>query len=272
MIYKTKQFDFQMCKDRKFDQFFVWNDKNIYVMDNHRAALWCWLNRLNKIPSTNLKVLHIDNHPDMSPAGLHCACANNVEFSTLSLKEYLNLKHNPKEKHFHGEVNEQVFSYQNFLRFFIQKYPNIIDSSDVYITQYHWETKPIIDPKFKRNLSKYIKDIDRSTDCSQSTARLYKTDLIKLFEKDQNSKWIVDLDFDYFYNEETNRLNIKLAKEVIQHIKEWYDKNKIIGLTIAWSPEFLINRKSETVIFGLEKAKQINSILSKIFKLDFPEL
>jgi len=30
-----------------WSQNFVWKKDNIYIMDNHRAALWCWLKQLN---------------------------------------------------------------------------------------------------------------------------------------------------------------------------------------------------------------------------------
>lgn len=51
-----------------------------------------------------------------------------------------------------------------------------------------------------------------------------------------------------------------------------YDKNKIIALTVAWSPEFLIDRKTETIKSGLEKAKDLNTRFCQIFNLDFQQL
>lgn len=267
IIYKAKQFDFKETEDRMFDQFFVWNKEKIYIMDNHRAALWCWLNEIKKNPKIKLKILHIDNHLDMSPKGLHCKCATNVNFDKLELDDYLKSQHNCEQ---YGNI--EIFSYENFLRFFVQTYPGNINPLDVFVTQHHWEIKPNIDPAMTQNLEKYLGKVEVSTDCSQAAKRLHIGDLISLFENDHFSNWIVDLDFDYFYNEETNKLNIKLAEKVILHIKEWYDKNRIIALTVAWSPEFLINRKSEIIAFGLEQAKGLNLIFSKIFKLDFPKL
>lgn len=271
MLYRNKTCT-TSTDDRAFEQCFVWKNNNIYIMDNHRAALWCWLNEVNKNPETKIRLLHIDNHPDMSPIGLHCKCASKVDFITLTLSGYLNLKHNPSEQHSFKEGAEQVFSYQNFLRFFIQNYSNIIDPKNVFITQHHWETKPDVDPKLTESLSKYLKDVISDSDCSQSITRLYKIDLAYLFETDQNSKWIIDLDFDYFYNEKTNRLNIKLADEVIHYIKEWHGKNKIIALTVAWSPEFLIKRDVENMKQGLERAKELNSIFCKAFELKFSQI
>ena len=30
-----------------FDQNFLWRKDNIFIMDNHRAALWCWLQHMS---------------------------------------------------------------------------------------------------------------------------------------------------------------------------------------------------------------------------------
>lgn len=267
IIYKAKQFYFQKGEDRAFDQFFVWNTEKIYIMDNHRSALWCWLSEIKKSPQINLKILHIDNHLDMSPRGLHCKCATSINFDKLGLEDYIKSQHNCEQ---YGNI--EIFSYENFLRFFVQTYPKNINPLDVFVTQHHWEIKPNIDPSMTQNLEKYLDKVKVSIDCSQAARRLYIEDLISLFENDHFSSWIVDLDFDYFYNEKTNELNFELAEQIIHKIKSWYDMDRIVALTIAWSPEFLINRESESTEFGLEQAKKLNLMLIEIFKLDFPEL
>ncbi len=268
IIYRAKQFRHNGKEDRPFDQFFVWNRENIHIMDNHRAALWCWINDLKKQSSSDLKLLHIDNHPDMSPKGLHCSCVKKADLSKLALKTYLVKKHSQNEKHFYGEEGEKLFSYENFLSAFIENNPQYVKSTDVLVTHSHWETKPKVDPAFVEAMKKYIIETDDKVDCSRSAKRLYKDDLISLFRNGNYPGWIVDLDFDYFYNEKTNRMNYKLAEEVIKQIKKWYDLGKIISLTVAWSPEFLINRNTETMRKGLLKAKKINSIFCKIFNIN----
>ena len=30
-----------------YEQNFLWRDGAVYVMDNHRAALWCWIQHLH---------------------------------------------------------------------------------------------------------------------------------------------------------------------------------------------------------------------------------
>ncbi|WP_022660631.1 peptide arginase family protein [Paucidesulfovibrio longus] len=41
---------------------FLWNDGNAYVMDNHRAALWCWSRHM--APGRSYGLLHVDQHYD----------------------------------------------------------------------------------------------------------------------------------------------------------------------------------------------------------------
>lgn len=42
---------------------FLGQDRNIYVMDNHLAAGWCWLNSLN--PNEQYNFFHVDQHQDL---------------------------------------------------------------------------------------------------------------------------------------------------------------------------------------------------------------
>lgn len=43
-------------------QNFLCRARNVYVMDNHRAALWCWLQELDLKQTHSL--IHVDRHPD----------------------------------------------------------------------------------------------------------------------------------------------------------------------------------------------------------------
>jgi UPF0489 domain len=45
-----------------FEQNFLWKSGDVYVMDNHRAALWCWLQHI--APEKKHSIFHIDRHYD----------------------------------------------------------------------------------------------------------------------------------------------------------------------------------------------------------------
>lgn len=42
---------------------FLWHCNNLYIMDNHRLALWCWWQHLDRSPN-GWNFLHIDRHYD----------------------------------------------------------------------------------------------------------------------------------------------------------------------------------------------------------------
>lgn len=47
------------------DQAFLWRHENLFIMDNHRAAIWCWEQLLPT--ESAFSVLHVDAHYDMLP-------------------------------------------------------------------------------------------------------------------------------------------------------------------------------------------------------------
>ena len=48
---------------RCWDDIFLWNENNIYIMSNHRLALWCWLQD-KKTFNKEYSLIHIDKHTD----------------------------------------------------------------------------------------------------------------------------------------------------------------------------------------------------------------
>lgn len=61
----------------------LWRERNVYIMDNHRCALWCWL---QEIPGEDrLSVFHVDAHYDLAwdwcPAALDVL--RRVDLATL---------------------------------------------------------------------------------------------------------------------------------------------------------------------------------------------
>ena len=65
---------------------FLWRSGSLYVMDNHRAASWCWLQHSG--PEGNANVVHIDAHYDTAGAGGRSS-ENQPPTASLGLREYL---------------------------------------------------------------------------------------------------------------------------------------------------------------------------------------
>lgn len=250
---------------RTFDQFFVCNEDSIYIMDNHRAALWCWLQEITTDKNNKFNLLHIDNHLDMTPKGLDCCFSSKYALKKTSIKQYLIMRHSCKE---YGTI--PIFSYDNFLRFFLQSFSNIVNVEKAYVTLPYSNNKPTAKKnKIDKNFKKTFGFDKTDDDCYSRAKRLYKNDLLNLLKQDSKEKWIIDLDLDYFYSENTHSLNTELAKEIFTLIKNWYNKKKIVIVTVAWSPEFLINNDNELLNVGFERAKKLNKEFCKIFNIDF---
>jgi hypothetical protein len=70
-----------------FNQNFLWRTGNLYVMDNHRAALWCWLQHVD--PKQHHSLFHIDRHYDALTSRLDTWLANLPADWSLGVDEYL---------------------------------------------------------------------------------------------------------------------------------------------------------------------------------------
>ena len=68
---------------------FLWKTNNVYVMDNHLAAAWCWMQECNT--DTRYNFLHIDRHNDLgtnTPFDVYKHIQHNQH---LSIDEYTEL-------------------------------------------------------------------------------------------------------------------------------------------------------------------------------------
>ena len=70
---------------------FLWKSDNapIYIMDNHLAAAWCWMQECNNDEKYNF--IHIDQHADLGASGN----TNEIEFLRtnphISINDYDNI-------------------------------------------------------------------------------------------------------------------------------------------------------------------------------------
>jgi hypothetical protein len=77
-----------------YNQNFLWRYGNVYVMDNHRAALWCWLQHVD--PRSRHSIFHIDRHNDTLQARLDEWLANLPEsLVDLTIDQYLAFSYVP---------------------------------------------------------------------------------------------------------------------------------------------------------------------------------
>ncbi len=194
---------------------FLYQYDNLYIMDNHRLAAWCWAQKVDK--NLKYKVVHIDKHCD--------ALGNQMEswlkeikkdLKDLSLQEYLDLKFQK------GNDDFKVFNWTNYIPLFYHFYKENIWDFDFYVHQG-------IPCSIPENLQSKI------TKCSFfNLINDFPENVLEDFEY-----FIVNLDIDYFFTDRDDYFEI-MSPKTIEHIISAimnFSKNKNNIVTIAISPE-----------------------------------
>lgn len=98
-----------------YDQNFVWGRGNVYIMDNHRAAFWCWLQHLEDY--SRVQLFHIDRHTDTLYSRIDTWLPLCPDVRSMSLPSYLDLTYNSSDC---GDV--PLFRWDNYLSLFLEKH------------------------------------------------------------------------------------------------------------------------------------------------------
>ncbi len=183
-------------------------ENNIYVMDNHRLALWCWFQSIKKAKRYNL--FHIDAHPDMSQSGL---ADSHQDLWNLSLEEYRTA--------LQVDINTPLFRWDNYLEIFLQKYSDNVGHT-ISATHHLGSNKGLQEEVKPLELIKRLDDI--------FSEKIYVNNLT----------WIVNLDLDYFFSSRPQKLQLfsdEFIDALTMSIRQGLDNGAIEVLTVALSPE-----------------------------------
>ena len=203
----------------------LWQNKNIYVMDNHLSAAWCWLQTCDCQKKYNF--MHIDRHYDL----LDC-------FYDEDLESLRNNPHMPYDE-FKGlkrskdiGVQYDLFKWDNYIMATYVLQPDWF-KSNIFITHKEgdkyccWghELFSIIEicPLYMGSaINNYIGKPDKY--------------LSGLENEDYKLPWIVNIDIDVFYTTEHVQL---YSDDYIRYIAQLINENmsNIQILTIALSPD-----------------------------------
>lgn len=202
-------------------------DKPIYFMDNHGAALWCWVQE--KRSGIKYNLIHIDRHYDTRHGdGLveeKLKNINNSSIEGLTIEEFLNRKITI------NTLSQNIMRYDDFLLLFIKKYKDNIDK--VILANINSAGNPADDP---------------SQTCNDIEIEKYesKEELFNSLEAISDlENLIVDIDLDYF----TDGENLTFDKEEINQILDIVKSKNIKCITIASSPNHTFSDKSNASIF-----------------------
>jgi hypothetical protein len=183
----------------------LWHCDNIFIMDNHRLALWCWLSFLkNQKQAQSVNLLHLDAHYDCGPI---VSTLNRDQLESLSISDYMSLEDHQGEK---------LIKWDNYLSLFFKIYQENIAHSVAFTHR-----------------------------IGISYPFLHEFEIWDLLKKtpdffDHPSPWIINLDFDYFYGRQHKNsmmLNPDYISEYFAILKQAYDEGKVAVLTVALSPE-----------------------------------
>lgn len=221
------------------DNFLVELESNVYLMDNHRLALWSWFQKINLLEKYNF--IHIDAHPDLSESALN----------------HFNRDHNPIEKmtlsqfrtFIQDDINIPLFRWDNYIQIFLKKYPELIHLENTY--------------SFTHKLGS-----SQSLSVDLSPVYLIK-ELEEIFTQKKfinQSNWIVNLDLDYFFTSQPHKLMMfdhRYIQKVGELLRIGLDSKLITVLTIAFSPECCGSwENSEEMFKLLNKTLNLNLNLS----------
>ncbi|MCK6594930.1 MAG: UPF0489 family protein [Bacteriovoracaceae bacterium] len=194
----------------------LFQDNKIYVMDNHRLALWAWSDALKLTQSSEqFNLLHIDAHPDMSDAALNDIQKLAIDWSTISINDYQHL--------WQTEYNIPLIRWDNYLTIFLDQFSKRVNFENTFsATHKMGSSKKLRHDILPHELLKFMNDYIGE----------------RLFYNPH--RWIVNLDLDYFFSPQPEKV-ILFSDDVIDQIAKCIKtgiENDIIAVcTIALSPE-----------------------------------
>lgn len=198
-------------------QNFLWKKDNVYIMDNHRAALWCWFQHISK--DEKISFIHIDKHYDTSKKALDDWITKCPDLWSIKLDYYLSFTY---EKNLGTNINVPLFVWDNYASIFLEKYGYLINQC-IFATHKDGDDEP----NFESTLQLDVWEV---------------TDQLKNWIEGSKNKWIVNLDLDYFfYESDTDKYSLFLSDEYIEQlfrtIKKQLESGKILCFTMCLSPE-----------------------------------
>jgi hypothetical protein len=221
---------------------FLYQSDIFYIMDNHLAASWCWLQQIDIENSYNL--YHIDKHYDLldSPESVRTQITEtDFDLSNCSLDEYLGLRQSLRN----GDT-VPLFRYDNYILNLQLVYESIFNKK-IFATHHDGNSnEDFIDPE---NGDYEKEDYEIVGNLSDDVV------------SNRENKWIINLDLDYFFldnDEYYQHLSDKYIKELCKNIKESIENISVV--TISLSPE---------CCGGWKNSYRIARMIAKYFRLDF---
>lgn len=223
-----------------FVQNLLWKEGNVFVMDNHRAAAWCWAQVV--APAEDFAIFHIDRHTDLLQANLDQWCKLSPRIEELSVEGYLGLQ---------WQVDRTsrcpLFRWDNYMPIFIRQ-------REPQLTGFFYCWQNVGDkPWFKAKAhEKHAYDVPENL----------------AYWLGRGGPWIVNLDLDFFFTYQGDEVFIQMYSDdyivrMAEELKTAHAAGHIKCLTLAISPE---------MCGGWDAGLRALGVFSKAFGLTLPEL
>jgi len=213
---------------------FVWKYSNIYISDNHRVAMWGWLQDIDLNKKYDL--FHIDRHNDTLYANMTSWLQDAPRLDGLTLEEYLALEQKVD--------NYPLIRYDNYLSIFLERYKNNLDTCWFFT---HGEGDK---PQWNKLQTPPSKSLLGSLD---------------YWIENSINKSIINIDIDFFLCDDKNDNKVQMftdgyIRNLGMILKKQLAAGKIAVITIALSPEWA---------GGWDKARRLCLLLTKAMGIDF---
>ncbi|WDO12357.1 UPF0489 family protein [Flavobacterium sp. WW92] len=219
---------------------FLYRFENVFIMDNHLAAGWSWLNTLDT--DSTYKLLHVDRHYDLLdyPQVMQSEIIDkNIQIHSLELQEYLDLR-----RPIGNNQTAPIFRWDNYIGNLNILYPDLF-AEKFFCTH-----------RMGNRLANFITEDFETYDLLANLNNLVD-------EENGEVQWIVNVDLDFFFGDSYDDRKIVLFSEV--YIRDFFSllrmfSDRVAVFTFCMSPE---------CCGGWENAYCIIEIIKEIFHLDF---
>lgn len=180
-------------------------------MDNHRAALWCWLQELDLNKSHSL--IHIDRHPDALRCGLDESLQHLPTWSA-GIDAYLSKTYR------RGDLDCPVIRWDNYLSIYLREFGN---SLTTFRCLTHEDGDP---PSFDHPMYSALWELPEN---------------LAYWLAERDAPWIVNIDLDYFYCQFESDIRIMVSDDYIDAVtsglNDAMDRGTIGVLTLCLTPD-----------------------------------
>jgi len=193
-------------------QNFLCSSDNVYVMDNHRAALWCWLQSQDLEAPHSL--IHIDRHTDALGSQMKTWLANLPSWD-VGIDDYLSARYAG------NGGTAPVFRWDNYLSIYLEVFGDNLKKLR-FITHNEGDK-----PKYKGTLVSDLWDVPEN---------------LEYWLDKSGGPWIVNIDLDYFFCSGPDDNIIPMFSEVYFDttfiaLKRAMDKGAVAAVTLCLTPD-----------------------------------